>query len=125
MSEFYRIQQYNSDCDEADFLNVIGMIVSEIKCNSSGNQRLEWSFDIIQDESSGLIEVKYFSTCTEENLKLAKLVNSSGTLVYMNNCVRTPYGLTLEIWDEMAIVAFRPNTFQVNKFLKDRIITFH
>ena len=125
MSEFYHIQQYDVSCDDADdYLNVMGMIVSELRFKRQLNGTCLWSFDIIQSESSGVIQVEYISSCVKEDLKLAQLLKMFGTLIFMNNCVRTPNGLSLEIWDEMAIVAFRPNVYQVNQFLKESIKYF-
>ena len=120
MPEFYRL---NDEAPEDEYLFIIAMIVSDIKMRKVGDKSFEWTFKIIQDEQSGWTTVTYISKKAEENLKLCKLYHPIGTMIFMNRCIRSEAKIQLEYdEDDGAIVAFRPNEFQANQFLKDYFV---
>ena len=114
---FYRCGKPSEQEDE--YLDVIGMIVTDIKYKRTVDQKLIYTFSIIQFESLYWTSVKYISNSVEEELNLRKLLQPVGTIVYMNSCsFINEYSLELDFRDEMAVVAIRPNEFQVNNYLK-------
>ena len=120
MSDFYRLNEEVGNDDE--YLNVIGMIVTDIKRKQKFGFTYEISFHIIQDEWNGWTKVSYISTSNEEELKFQKLFEPIGTIVFLNRCYKENAELVLDYDKEMAAVAIRPNNFQVEKFLKVSLI---
>ena len=116
MSVFYRI---GTEVDENDYLRVIGMIVSKVTYRKTINDEVECTFFILQDESHGCTKVTYISRSPKEELKLFRLYKVFGTLVYMTNIVKLRDGFELDYDEEMAVIAFRPNVYQANKFLEE------
>ena len=114
---FYR---YETDLSEEndELLNVIGMIVTDLKRKRLPDGSYEWKFSIIQKETTKWTSVTYNSASVEQELRLSRLFNVVGTLVFMNNCLIRDKNIILEHIEQMAIIAFRPNEFQANNFLK-------
>ena len=116
MSDFYRVIDEVGNEDE--YLNVIGMMVTDIRRKQRFGFSYEISFHIIQDEWNGWTKVSYITESHEQELKFQKLLNPVGTIIFLNRCYKENNGLVLDFDKEMAAVALRPNTFQVEKFLK-------
>ena len=116
MSDFYRVIDEVGNEDE--YLNVIGMMVTDIRRKQRFGFSYEISFHIIQDEWNGWTKVSYITESHEQELKFQKLLNPVGTIIFLNRCYKENDGLVLDFDKEMAAVALRPNTFQVEKFLK-------
>ena len=119
MNAFHRLGDY---VPEDEYVNIIGMIVSDIKRRRITETSYEWTFTILQDETSGRFDIKYRASKLEEDFQPAKLFNAIGSLIFMNRCVKN--GLEYELdfeKDNLAIVALRPNEFQVQEFLKERL----
>ena len=116
MDKFYRLNDKVND--ENVYQNLIAMIVSGFKRKRTANDHYEISFYILQDEFSGSTRVTYVSESQEQELRLQKLYNPVGTIVFMNRISVFNDGLELFNDDEMAVVAMRPNVYQVEQFLK-------
>ena len=110
---FYRCGEPVDQEDE--YLNIIGMIVTGIKYKRTIDDKLIYTFSIIQSDSKYWTSVKYTSQSVEEDLNLRKLIQPIGTIIYMNSCVSENNNIEVFFRDEMAVVAIRPNEFQVNK----------
>ena len=116
MDKFYRL---NDKVDDEDvYQNIIAMIASSFKRKRTANNHYEITFYILQDEFSGSTRVTYISESQEQELRLQKLYNPVGTIVFMNRISVCNDGLELFNDDEMAVVAMRPNVYQVEQFLK-------
>ena len=117
MNEFHRLED---DAPNDDFyFNVIGMIVTEIERRRITLTDYEWKFSIIQNETSQWTTVKYKASRIEEEFKLSHMSNPIGTIVFMNRCLKWNNEIELDFdEDELAVVALRPNEFQVKEFLK-------
>ena len=113
---FYRLNgEVNEDFE---FQNVIGIIATKITRNRNPDSTYNISFGIIQEKYSAITRVNYTSKSNQQELKLQKLFDPPGTIVFMNRCIKNDNCLDLSIDDEMAIVAIRPNVYQVEKFMK-------
>ena len=113
---FYRCGEQVDQDDE--YLNIIGMIVTDIKHKRTVDGKVIYTFSIVQSECKYWTSVKYVSESVEEDLNLRKLFQPIGTIVYMNSCSLDDNNLELFFRDEMAVVVIRPNEFQVNNYLK-------
>ena len=114
--DFYRLNGEVND--DFEFQNVIGMIATKFTRNRKPDSTYNISFGIIQEKHSEITRVNYTSKSNDYELKLQKLFDAPGTIVFMNRCIKDNDCLNLSIDDEMAIVAIRPNVYQVEKFLK-------
>ena len=114
MAELYRLDQ---DAPEDTYLNVIAMMISSISIKKLGGTTHEYSFLMLQEENS-VSKLTYICESKEQELKLINLPKAPGTLVFMSHCIKTHDSIQLEYDPGMAVVAMRPNTFQVNKFLQ-------
>ena len=120
MAELYRL---NQEAPEDTFLNVIAMMISNISIKKIDTSTYEYSFMILQNEN-GISKLTYTCKSKEQELKLINLPKPAGNLVFMSHCIKKHDSLELEYDPGMAVVAFRPNNFQVEKFLQDIIQIF-
>ena len=122
MDNFYRLN--DEVVDEDIYQNVIAMMVTGVNRKRLPNDTFELTFHILQDEWNGWTRVSYISESHEQELKLQKLYDPVGTIVYMNRITKSNEGLDLTYDDEMAVVSLRPNVYQVQQFLKVSNIHF-
>ena len=112
-------QRLTLEVPEDESVSVIAMIVSDIKFEKVG-QNLKWTFWILQDEFSYTFRVTFLSDSTKNELKLSKLNQVMGTIVFISRMYRQDSEFQIDLEDDLAVVAMRPNVFQIDKFLKDR-----
>ena len=118
---FFRLSNLESQQNDELYLHVIGMIVTKIQRKQTPSGSFKFEFSIIQTENNYLTKVTYISETHEQELKFCRLFQPIGTLCYLNTCLPDGLGLELVYEDKMAAVAFRPNEFQVNRFLQVKI----
>ena len=112
---FHRL---SSEAPNDESVAVIAMIVSDIKFERINCKKLKWYFWILQKESSYTTRITFISDSVDNELKLSKLHQVMGTIVFISRMYRENDEFQLEYEDDLAIVALRPNIFQINKFLK-------
>ena len=112
---FHRL---NSEAPEDQSVSVIAMIVSDIKYERVSSNELKWSFLILQDESGYTSRVSYISNSIENELKLSNLHQAMGTIVFISRMFKENSEFQIDYEDDLAVVALRPNNFQINKFMQ-------
>ena len=120
MSTLHRLENEAPE----DLFGVIAMIVSKISIKKVGPTSYEYTFLILQNEFDGMTEVSYTCESKEQELKLVHLPEPMGTLVFMSHCIKESEKFELEYDPEMAVVAMRPNVYQVQNFLKGFIQSY-
>ena len=110
--------RFNSEAPEDQSVSVIAMIVSDIKYERISSKKLKWSFWVLQDESSYTTRVTYISDSVENELKLSNLQQAMGTIVFISRMYKENDVFYIDYEDDLAIVALRPNNYQINKFLQ-------
>ena len=114
---FHRVE---NDAPEDEYVTILGMIVSNIEFKIT-DKILTYTFRIMQKEDQLMTRMIYRCTSKDQELKLCHLYKPFGTLVLVNKCIKNGAIYEIDYDDDLIVLAFRPNNYQVGKFLQEII----
>ena len=120
-NDFYR---FGGPYDKQYLIQFIGLIVSDLTVERTQIDKRKWRFSVMQVDNTTM-NVEYISANAQEELRLHKLEKAKGSIIFANNATITEFDNTLNIHydSELIILAMHPTIQQIDRFLKDSMIS--